>query len=116
MSANLLPGPVAEPDLAKDPSGGLDARCPAKAFSKEAIKALMEYDWPGNVRELKNVVLRYITVKQVDLPGSTSLVRNASAVDPSERKPDPPKDLRLRVLVDDAERVALVEALEKIIH
>lgn len=76
------------------------------------IEVLIRYDWPGNVRELKNVVLRYITVKQVDLPGSTSLVRNASAMAPSARKPDPPKDLRLRVLVGDAERVALLEALE----
>ena len=76
------------------------------------IEVLIRYDWPGNVRELQNVVQRYITVKQVDLPGSTSVVRNASAIDPSERKPDPPKNLRLRVLVDDAERVALLEALE----
>ena len=53
------------------------------------IEVLIRYDWPGNVRELQNVVQRYITVKQVDLPGSTSLVRNASAMDPSERKPEP---------------------------
>jgi transcriptional regulator with PAS, ATPase and Fis domain len=76
------------------------------------IEVLIRYDWPGNVRELQNVVQRYITVKQVDLPGSTSLGRNASAINPGERKPDPPRNLRLRVHVDDAERVALLEALE----
>jgi transcriptional regulator of acetoin/glycerol metabolism len=58
------------------------------------------------------VVQRYITVKQVDLPGSTALVRDGSPLDPGERNPVPAKDHRLRVLVEDAERVALLEALE----
>jgi len=76
------------------------------------IEVLIRYDWPGNVRELQNVVQRYITVRQVDLPGSKSLARYGSATDPGERKPEPPEDLRLRVLVNDAERVALLGALE----
>lgn len=76
------------------------------------IEVLIRYDWPGNVRELQNVVQRYITVKQVDLPGSTSLVRDGSAMDPSEMQPESPRELRLRVLVDDVERAALLEALE----
>jgi len=29
-------------------------------FSKEAIRALEEYEWPGNIRELKNVVERAV--------------------------------------------------------
>jgi len=33
-----------------------------KAFSKEALKSLCEYNWPGNVRELKNAVQRAILV------------------------------------------------------
>ena len=76
------------------------------------IEVLIGYDWPGNVRELQNVVQRYVTVKQIDLPGSISRVRDGSPMDPAETKPESPKDLRLRVLVDDAERVALLEALE----
>jgi len=76
------------------------------------IDVLIRYDWPGNVRELQNVVQRYITVKQVDLPGSTSPIQGGFPTDPSERGAEPPKDRRLRVLVDDAERVALLEALE----
>ena len=32
----------------------------AKAFSKEAVKLLQEYDWTGNIRELRNVVERLI--------------------------------------------------------
>jgi two-component system nitrogen regulation response regulator GlnG len=31
---------------------------PPKDFSKDAEKALMEYDWPGNVRELENTIKR----------------------------------------------------------
>ena len=32
----------------------------SKAFSKEAIRLLQEYDWTGNIRELRNVVERLI--------------------------------------------------------
>ncbi|WNM18589.1 sigma-54-dependent transcriptional regulator [Flavobacterium capsici] len=31
-----------------------------KAFSKDAVKLLQEYDWTGNIRELRNVVERLI--------------------------------------------------------
>ncbi|MDY3339554.1 sigma-54-dependent transcriptional regulator [Riemerella anatipestifer] len=31
---------------------------PVKEFSKEALKALQNYDWTGNIRELRNVVER----------------------------------------------------------
>ena len=76
------------------------------------IEALMRYDWPGNVRELQNVIQRYIAVKRLDFPASTGLGRDGLELAPSEKKEEAPKDLRLRVLVDDAERVALKEALE----
>ncbi len=31
---------------------------PQKDFSKDAIKAMLEYQWPGNVRELQNLIKR----------------------------------------------------------
>jgi two-component system nitrogen regulation response regulator GlnG len=31
---------------------------PPKDFSKDAIKAMLEYEWPGNVRELQNLIKR----------------------------------------------------------
>src|SRR5690606_33086246 len=34
--------------------------CAPKAFSKDAVKLLQEYDWTGNIRELRNVVERLI--------------------------------------------------------
>lgn len=31
---------------------------PARGFSEEALKALLDYQWPGNIRELRNVIER----------------------------------------------------------
>ncbi|NQD81342.1 sigma-54-dependent Fis family transcriptional regulator [Pseudomonas sp. CrR14] len=31
---------------------------PARGFSDEALKALLDYQWPGNIRELRNVIER----------------------------------------------------------
>jgi PAS domain S-box-containing protein len=76
------------------------------------IEMLMRYDWPGNVRELQNVIQRYIAVKSLDFPGSTTSGWDLSGKDMSETNEEPAKDLRLRGLVDDAERVGLKEALQ----
>jgi DNA-binding NtrC family response regulator len=35
-----------------------------KAFSKEAMSAMLAYAWPGNVRELENVIERLIVVSE----------------------------------------------------
>ncbi|MFC2172960.1 sigma-54 interaction domain-containing protein, partial [Acidobacteriota bacterium] len=37
------------------------------AFSRQAVKFLMEYDWPGNVRELENMVERTVVLHQGDV-------------------------------------------------
>jgi len=76
------------------------------------IEVLMRYDWPGNVRELQNVIQRYIAVKRLDFPASTASGRDPLGLESSERNGEPAKDLRLRGLVEDAERVALKEALQ----
>jgi two-component system nitrogen regulation response regulator GlnG len=41
---------------------------PPKSFSKDAEKALIEYDWPGNVRELEN------TIKKASILSKGSLI------------------------------------------
>jgi len=38
-----------------------------KAFSKEAIQLLQEYDWTGNIRELRNVVERLIILGEKEV-------------------------------------------------
>jgi len=37
-----------------------------KNLSKNAVKALMEYEWPGNVRELKNAIERYVIMNPAE--------------------------------------------------
>jgi DNA-binding NtrC family response regulator len=34
------------------------------AMSKEALKALLEYDWPGNIRQLKNCIERAVVLTE----------------------------------------------------
>ncbi|CAL2085161.1 sigma-54 dependent transcriptional regulator [Tenacibaculum dicentrarchi] len=40
---------------------------PKKAFSKQAVKLLQEYDWTGNIRELRNVVERLIILGEQEI-------------------------------------------------
>jgi len=40
---------------------------PARAFTHEAMKLLMDYDWPGNVRELENAVERAVVLSTRDI-------------------------------------------------
>ncbi len=35
---------------------------PAKRFTPEAMKALMDFSWPGNVRQLENVIERAVAL------------------------------------------------------
>lgn len=42
-------------------------RVPAKTFTKEALKMLVEHSWPGNIRELKAVVERAALLSDNDL-------------------------------------------------
>jgi transcriptional regulator with PAS, ATPase and Fis domain len=42
-------------------------------LTNRIMDTLMNYDWPGNVRELQNVLYRFVTLKRLDLVGSTSL-------------------------------------------
>src|SRR5262245_973216 len=53
-------------------------------LSNRALSQLMSYQWPGNVRELGNVIERAIlrtsgpVIREVDLPGHSSLGRETS--------------------------------------
>jgi DNA-binding NtrC family response regulator len=77
----------------------------------DAVAALAAYSWPGNVRELKNVIERVVILTPDDaihaedvkncLPGG-SAVRTAGLYRPG---------VPFRVLVEEAERVVLQEAL-----
>jgi PAS domain S-box-containing protein len=43
-------------------------------LTERMIDQLCQYDWPGNVRELQNVIIRFCSLKQLDLtPGPSRL-------------------------------------------
>jgi DNA-binding NtrC family response regulator len=78
---------------------------PAKTFSKEAIKALMEYDWPGNVRELQNLVERCFTISR----DSVIQLQDISILSVAKPKI---KDMNLKDAVDAFEQQYIGEVLE----
>ena len=57
---------------------------PAKVppITSNLVEALKEYHWPGNIRELRNVLHRYVTLRQLDLGGGTFRAPGPSAVSP----------------------------------
>ncbi len=42
---------------------------PTRALSGDTFEELYTRDWPGNIRELQNVLQRYLTLQQFDVPG-----------------------------------------------
>jgi transcriptional regulator with PAS, ATPase and Fis domain len=78
---------------------------PAKTFSKEATKALMEYDWPGNVRELQNLVERCFTISR----DSVIQLQDISVLSVAKPKI---KDVNLKDAVDAFEQQYIGEVLE----
>ena len=80
---------------------------PAKTFSKEAIKALMEYDWPGNVRELQNLVERCFTISK----DSVIQLQDISILSVAKPKI---KGMNLKDAVDAFEQEYIGEVLESV--
>jgi len=80
---------------------------PAKTFSKEAIKALTEYDWPGNVRELQNLVERCFTISR----DSVIQLQDISILSVAKPKI---KGLNLKDAVDAFEQEYIGEVLDSV--
>lgn len=47
------------------------------------MRSFQSHDWPGNVRELQNVLQRYITLREIDLPPAPEPVRSSGKADPA---------------------------------
>jgi len=80
---------------------------PAKTISREAIKALADYDWPGNVRELQNLVERCFTISK----DSVIQLQDISILSVTKPKI---KGLSLKDAVDAFEQEYIGEVLESV--
>jgi DNA-binding NtrC family response regulator len=84
---------------------------PVRNIEPEAMARLQAYDWPGNVRELKNAIERIMvfvdsdTITLRDLPEDILGNRPVGA-------PTPPP-IPVGLSMDDLERAAILEALER---
>lgn len=78
---------------------------PNLSFSEDAMRAIKSYNWPGNVREVINKVKRAVimaddkkvTAEDLELPTTSTITEEA---------------LNLRKIRDDAERSAIVQAIQ----
>ncbi len=85
-----------------------------REVSKEAMDLLMRYDYPGNVRELQNIVERAVVMARSEVVTRGELppevlqgrgIETATAIDATGAS--------LRHQVEDLEKKAIVEALDK---
>jgi transcriptional regulator with PAS, ATPase and Fis domain len=87
-------------------------RQPAKTVSSEAMELLMSYAWPGNVRELRNIAERAMIVCQGNQIGPKDLPL-AIQTPPAGQGFRMDMNLSLKELMEETERCAILEALQK---
>lgn len=89
----------------------LNGMQPAPELDKSALKALSAYAFPGNVRELENVLERALTLCDGERIGAEDLQLRSDAVAGSRADSDAGGALPQQL--EDVERQAIIEALEK---
>ncbi|MBW1768908.1 MAG: sigma-54-dependent Fis family transcriptional regulator, partial [Deltaproteobacteria bacterium] len=85
-------------------------------ISKDAMKALVNYEWPGNVRELENIIERMVILSEgdyltmVDIP---ERIAKSELIDQRDERLVPEEGFSFNHAVSDYERQLIINALEK---
>lgn len=85
-------------------------------ISKEAMRALMEYNWPGNIRELENVIERSVILAKGDIVGIQDLpdfFHKSDTPSADVFTPGKPNAKSLRDALKNPEKQVIREALER---
>ncbi|MEP9411364.1 MAG: sigma-54-dependent Fis family transcriptional regulator [Candidatus Brocadia sp.] len=86
-----------------------------RVFSKESMRALINYDWPGNIRELQNIIERTVTLSKNEIINIDELplpVEEFSALDTDQLEDQKRKSFIVTTLAEQ-EKNAIIEALNK---
>lgn len=94
--------------------------CAAKSYPDRVLDACMHYAWPGNVRELENFVKRFLILGDEHLV--SAILEKTEGLKPTNLRdggvlsaglPDPDSVWSLRTVKAEAEREAILAALEQ---
>ena len=83
---------------------------PRRDFSQTAMAAIETYEWPGNIRELENRISRAVIMSEGDHIEIEDLEFSAKT-HVGDKGQGKPTLLNLRQIRDDAERQAIIRAL-----
>ncbi|MFN3531325.1 MAG: sigma-54-dependent transcriptional regulator [Candidatus Brocadia sp.] len=86
-----------------------------RVFSKESIRALVNYDWPGNIRELQNIIERAVTLSKNEVINADELplpVEEFAALTKDPLEDQKRKSFIVTTLAEQ-EKNAIIEALNK---
>ncbi len=84
---------------------------PQREVAHDAVSALATYRWPGNIRELRNVLEKAAMFTDNRRLEAADFVQVLPAL-VAARQPEPPPARTLSQAVDNAERAAILAALE----